>query len=341
MGTLMWPFLKVDLAQIAEQIPVRPIDINSAPTYVRVRFNQQTPTFDLTLERPMEKLQFGQIRLPYGLHMVLPLKGDLLLSAKSAANLISANTLLPVCKVEGKALETFDNRTLPLTIDPCYHLVAADCSIHGKFSVQARKVPASGQKDLKVIVGKTMIDIISVPNAPIEVRMDRQPAISVSVVKTEKTVYISAPLHGLQSLVFDNTHALASNLTLWLLKVICVAFVETSTCNTRMIFKAPRPACTASLKLKLLPTESPTLHLDVKLKNLWLKESRINCKSSQCQKPTFIPTKISKSLKTQTGQCTILKYAVLRRPGQICISKKAVTQCAAGCQPSQPALLEK
>merc|ERR1712193_364342 len=168
--------------------------------------NQQTPTFDLTLERPMEKLQFGQIRLPYGLHMVLPLKGDLLLSAKSAANLITANTLLPVCKVEGKALETFDNRTLPLTIDPCYHLVAADCSIHGKFSVQARKVPASGQKDLKVIVGKTMIDIISVPNAPIEVRMDRQPAISVSVIKTEKTVYISAPLHGLQSQVFEDSN---------------------------------------------------------------------------------------------------------------------------------------
>ena len=89
---------------------------------------------------------------------------------------------------------------------------------------------------------------------------------------------------------------------------------------------------------------------------------------------SFILFQISKSLKTQTGQCTILKYAVLRRPGQICISKKvlnfskiknvwtlnfefsknifskliipfifkkAVTQCAAGCQPSQPELLEK
>ena len=56
---------------------------------------------------------------------------------------------------------------------------------------------------------------------------------------------------------------------------------------------------------------------------------------------SLILFQISKSLKTQTGQCTILKYAVLRRPGQICISKKAVTQCAAGCQPSQPELLEK
>ena len=46
-------------------------------------------------------------------------------------------------------------------MDPCFHVVAADCSIHGKFAVQAREL-ASGQKDIKVIVGKTMIDIISV-----------------------------------------------------------------------------------------------------------------------------------------------------------------------------------
>merc|ERR1712142_1253117 len=97
-----------------------------------------------------------------------------------------------------------------------------------------------------------------------------------------------------------------SNSTLWLLKVICVAFVETSTCNTRMISKAPRPACTASLKLKLLPTESPTLHLDVKLKKPLAQsiKDQLQVESSQCQKPTFIPTKISKSFKTQTGQCT-------------------------------------
>ena len=58
-------------------------------------------------------------------------------------------------------------------MDPCFHVVAADCSIHGKFAVQAREL-ASGQKDIKVIVGKTMIDVISVSaNSPIEVRMDR------------------------------------------------------------------------------------------------------------------------------------------------------------------------
>merc|ERR1711971_475636 len=144
--TLMWPFLKVDLNSLHETSSTVK-SIKSAPVYARLHFHKETPTFDLTIERPMEKLQFGQIRLPYGLHMVLPLKGDLITSAKSAANLISANTLLPVCKVEGKALLTFDNRSHPLTMDPCFHVVAADCSIHGKFAVQAREL-ASGQKDI-------------------------------------------------------------------------------------------------------------------------------------------------------------------------------------------------
>ena len=37
----------------------------------------------------------------------------------------------------------------------------------------------------------------------------------------------------------------------------------------------------------------------------------------------------------------MLKHAVVKRPGQICISKKPVTQCSAGCKPSHSDLLEK
>ena len=33
--------------------------------------------------------------------------------------------------------------------------------------------------------------------------------------------------------------------------------------------------------------------------------------------------------------------SVVRRPGQICLSKKAVTQCATGCQPIKPEPLLK
>ena len=91
-------------------------------------------------------------------------------------------------------------------MDPCYHLVAADCSNHGRFSVQARELP-TGQKDHKIIVGKTMIDIITVPGSPIEVRMDREP--DFEVVQSEKTVEIYAPHYSLQSLIVDRDHTLA------------------------------------------------------------------------------------------------------------------------------------
>merc|ERR1711862_694277 len=63
--------------------------------------------------------------------------------------------------------------------------------------------------------------------------------------------------------------------------------------------------------------------------------------NQQCHQKYDIPTKISKSLRTQQGECTILKHAVVKRPGQICISKKPVTQCSAGCKPSHSDLLEK
>merc|ERR1712066_693407 len=52
-------------------------------------------------------------------------------------------------------------------------------------------------------------------------------------------------------------------------------------------------------------------------------KKQLSKEESQCLKEKFIPTKISKSLKTQNGQCTILKHSVVRRPGQICVSKKA------------------
>ena len=78
--------------------------------FTRIQFQKDTPSFDLVLERPMEKLEFSQIRLPYPLNLILPLKSGIANSVKTTANLISANTILPTCQVEGKALQTFDNR---------------------------------------------------------------------------------------------------------------------------------------------------------------------------------------------------------------------------------------
>merc|ERR1711983_612827 len=101
-----------------------------------------------------------------------------------------------------------------------------------------------------------------------------------------------------------------------------------------MNLKDPPSACTESPRSRLPPTGSTTCP------NLANKQ-KLEKETSECIKRKQIPTKVSKSLKTQQGECTILKHSVIRRPGQICISQKPVTQCAIGCQPAHPEALNK
>ena len=68
-----------------------------------------TPSFDLTVTRPQEKMSYANIRLPYPLNVVLPLKAGQN-NIKLAAQKATAHSLFPVCKVEGKSVQTFDNR---------------------------------------------------------------------------------------------------------------------------------------------------------------------------------------------------------------------------------------
>jgi len=338
--SLMWPFLRVDLDHI-HQTSSTIKSINSAPTFARIQFQKDTPSFDLVLERPMEKLEFGQIRLPYPLNLILPLKSGIANSVKSTANLISANTILPTCQVEGKALQTFDNRSFPMTLDSCAHLLAADCSIHGRFAVLASDL-SSGGKKITVIIGKSKIDIISQPTTDLEATTT-DALDGISLVQNEQAISISAPQFGLQEFYLDINHTMSIQLNPLVLKGHMCGLCGNFNMQYRDDLQGPKTCMYSKPEVEIAAYRIPDYPsgcdakkpLTQNIKELLQKES------NQCFKPITIPTKISKSMKTQAGQCTILKYAVVRRPGQICISKKAVTECAAGCQPSQPQLLEK
>ena len=179
-----------------------------------------------------------------------------------------------------------------MTMDPCFHVVAADCSIHGKFAVQAREL-ASGQKDIKVIVGKTMIDIISVSaNSPIEVRMDREP--DFTVVKTEKAVQISAPLYGLQSLVFDNTHAMAIQLNPLVIKGHMCGLCGNFNMQFKDDIQGPKTCMYSKPEIEAAAyrvPNSPAGCEAVKPLSQSIKD-QLQKESTQCLKPTFIPTKV-------------------------------------------------
>jgi len=64
----LWPFLKSDKASSVYE--------RSDSTVCRIQFHRETPTFDLTIERPEEKVSFVSIRMPYPLNYIFPLKAN-------------------------------------------------------------------------------------------------------------------------------------------------------------------------------------------------------------------------------------------------------------------------
>merc|ERR1712212_319078 len=248
---------------------------------------------------------------------ILPLKSGIANSVKSTANLISANTILPTCQVEGEALQTFDNRSLPMTLDSCAHLLAADLS--------------SGGKKITVIIGKSKIDIISQPTTDLEATTS-DALDGISLVQNEEAISISAPQFGLQEFYLDINHTMSIQLNPLVLKGHMCGLCGNFNMQYRDDLQGPKTCMYSKPEVEIAAYRIPDYPsgcdakkpLTQNVKDLLQKES------NQCLKPITIPTKLSKSMKTQTGQCTILKYAVVPRPGQICSAKKAVTQCAPG-----------
>ena len=148
----IWPFMKYDSAERMES------SVSESPVTAKIQFNRYTPTFDLTINRPNERIQFRQIRLPYGLNEIFPLKAGIS-NTKQVAQKVTGSVLYPVCKIEGSVLKTFDNKTLPFALDRCFHLVAADCSEQKSFGVLTREITEE-KREVKIFLGKTEIKLI-------------------------------------------------------------------------------------------------------------------------------------------------------------------------------------
>ena len=156
MKALLWPFRRINEERSRVNMEN---SIRSAPVMVRLVFNKRSPSFDMTVQRPQEELKFRQIRLPSVVRKVLPLKAGVN-NVKLIAQKLTGHSLFPVCKLESQTLKTFDNKTFPAHLDYCYHLLAADCSQSKSFSVMARNMKPGDRKELKVVLGQTIIKIV-------------------------------------------------------------------------------------------------------------------------------------------------------------------------------------
>jgi uncharacterized protein YkuJ len=323
---------------------------SSFPVMVRVLFHRETPSFDLIINKPEESIVFSRIRIPYPLNLVFPMKaGTCPNNGYQILKSLSGGSLTPECKVGAEMLTTFDNKSIPLKLDDCFHLLSGDCSARRSYGILARNMKnEQNKREVKVFLGKT-----SVLFTPTEQRSEN-PEIRVTVDKQElevpsntwrsiesdgkKVASIFRSIDNVFELKsneykvqfrFDGSRVVvfASHLLKSKLCGICGNFNQVSkddmTGPAKCIHAKPEVQV-ASYRVQTHHCERLPSHIEKELEE----------DKQQCVQFKEIPTQIIKSLKAQAGHCTIRKHITVERPGQVCISKNQVTECQTACKVS-------
>ncbi|QQP55600.1 Vitellogenin 2 [Caligus rogercresseyi] len=319
-------------------------------------FHKASETVSLTLKTPERHIKFGHIRVPYTLRTMLPLVAGESNIVKSL-NLNTGERFNPVCHVEKDWLRTFDNRSLPLHMDDCFHLVAGDCSSTVRFGLLARSVPHTIGKEIKAFVGKT--EVIMTPsstysrgNRNIKITIDGTPLVVpkgmiktfpvgsefplIKIYRSIDDVYgFEAPSHSLYFRTNGERISLSPSMTMkGKLCGICGDMNGQTLGDisgpSRCIYSSPL-AEVAAYRVSS-PTCSP-LETGIKQK--------LEAETAQCARFEEIPTEVIKTYTSLVGKCTSQKHMILERGGETCFSTTPVTQCGAQCSPKPKQLISK
>jgi len=364
LKALLWPYLKDVLSTGSSHSP-RSYGTTKTTT-ARILFKQSLPTFDLIIKEELsgeQQIVFKNVRLPYPLSVFMPLKAGVS-NIELSLNKLTGGSFSPVCKINEETMTTFDNKTVHLNLDGCFHLLTADCSKSMQFGVLARAMKTGGRREMRVFLGDSEIRMIP---------SERHAGSFSHIEMILNGETVSTPVNAWKSLVGRDSGKIVGSVFRGrdnTLKIKSSAF------GVELTFDGERIAITASplMKNKLcglcgdfnmqkkadvtgpsgcvyskaslavaayrLPCsqhgESTENSLPFGIKQQLRREEQI------CHQYKEIPTKVTKSFKIESGKCSQQKHVVLVRPGsqEVCISKEPVKQCGGACRAAQPARME-
>lgn len=316
----LWPYLRPSESR-TEYRQDQQVDESSYSTKTIIGFHQETPSFDLAIVREGENLRFVNVRIPYPFNLVFPLKGgrnNFFLAARA----LTGKSFTPECKVGMKQITTFDNKTMPLALDDCFHLLSGDCSKDKSFGILARSIRSDKSKrELKVFLGD--VAIVLSPSmkhseresSDITITVDEQEirlphGVWTSVVARGKTyaqLYRSTDnVYQLKSDKYNaNFHydgarvvIYASNLLKNKLCGICGNFNQVSkddVLGPAVCAHANPEVLVASYRVKSHKCEALPQHV----------ESQLEKDRQECHQIKQIPTQLTEALKLQAGKCNL------------------------------------
>merc|ERR1719300_2228637 len=319
---------------------------------VQVSFHQQTPSFDLEIARPTEKVFFRNVRVSYPYNLFFPLSA-IRNNVRLAANQLVSGSVLSTktCTINGLAMTKFNGQSLdiPTGVGNTGNsfVLAYDASTFHRFGVIANS--ESGNKwEIIVFLKNIMVEInpvsskVLVNNRPVQITTDKpfivkghsgQPIATLEKT-TDGVVIFKAPRFNLEE-VRTNGKKIEVIPSVELknkLSGLCGNFMKpivSQTVTSQCVMSKPElevaswmiPSASSSVSSASVPS-----HLMSELK----KETEM------CSKVMVQPTKVAKAYKAATGRCTILRHLTMQRPGKMCFSKVPVTQCGPSSQSHSP-----
>merc|ERR1712198_746630 len=322
---------------------------------VQVSFHQQTPSFDLEIVRPTEKIFFRNVRVSYPYNLFFPLSA-IRNNVRLAANQLVSGSVLSTktCTISGFNMNKFNGQNLwiptnlPIGTIADGITIALDASNFHRFGVIARcdsfmpirrtqwetivllkKDTVVINKDTNVLVNDRPVTGITTGKPVIVKGISGQPIATLEKT-SDGVIILRAPRFNLGE-VRTNGYKIEVIPSVEMknkLGGLCGNFMKpivSQTATSQCVMSKPElevaswmiPSASSSSVSSSVPS-----HLMSELK----KETEM------CSKVMVQPTKVAKAYKAATGRCTILRHLIMQRPGKMCFSKVPVTQCGPSCK---------
>lgn len=323
---------------------------------IHLSFCKSSETVSMTLKTPERHVKFSNIRIPYVFRPFLPfVAGES--NLMKAVQITSGSRMLPTCRIEKDWLRTFDNKSLPLHMDDCFHVIAGDCSTTMQFGILARVVPHTVAKEIKVYMQKTEVKLIPTPsysrgNRDVKIQINGSefvipreitktfPVGSVTpVVEIYRSIDDVYHLKGITTGITIKTNGERISVSPSLsmkgrLCGICGDMNDQALADisgpTRCVYSSP------SVEVAAYRVSTPQCSpMDTKIKQI------LDLETNNCARFQEMPTEVIKTYASIAGKCTRQQHMILERGSETCFSTTPVTQCGAQCSPKPKQLAHK
>ena len=118
----LWPFTTKVKAKTS------PVNSETFTTHLKMQFQKWSPAVNMTISRPQEELFFSNVRIPYPLSLLVPLKAGSNNLRLTSGNLASRQKQLR-CVLRNNQINKINEGVIDLTktlfLDGCYHVLTS------------------------------------------------------------------------------------------------------------------------------------------------------------------------------------------------------------------------